>query len=105
MFVKATNNNNVTTMLPVFFYYQPPVSYVTSQYFNTTLSGKLSNLTMQTNQTLTGYYTAGMGNTALAIAIVAFLLSIVALALAFRKPKQPKEPVTTPEEKKEEPKQ
>ncbi len=105
VFVVATNNNNVTTMLPVFFYYQPSVSYVTSQYFNSTLSSKLANLTMQTNQTLSGYYTAGMGNTALAIAIIAFILSIVALALSFRKPKQPKTTVTTPEEKKEEQKQ
>jgi len=105
VFVVATNNNNVTTMLPVFFYYQPSANYVTSQYFNTTLSSKLANLTMQTNQTLSGYYTAGMGNTALALAIVALILAIVALALSFRKPKQPKETVTTPEEKKEEQKQ
>ncbi|MGC9138507.1 MAG: ABC transporter substrate-binding protein [Thermoplasmata archaeon] len=99
VFVSVTNNNNVTTVLPVFFYYQP-VTYVSSGYFNSTLSGKLGSLSSQLNHTLAGYFGSTMGYVALVLEIIAFIVAIVALALSMRKPKQP-EVKQTPEEKKE----
>lgn len=105
VFVSVTDNNNVTTILPVFFYYQP-VTYVSSGYFNNTLSSKLSDLSTHFNQTVsTGYFTNTMGNTSLIIGILAFIISLVALVLSMRRPKQPEVRQTaeekTSEEKKE----
>ncbi|MGB9815962.1 MAG: hypothetical protein ACPLVI_08570, partial [Thermoplasmata archaeon] len=97
VFVSVTNNNNVTTILPVFFYYQP-VTYVSSGYFNNTLSSKLGGLSTQFNNTLTGYFNNTMGYASLLIGLLAFILAIVALVLSMRKQKQP-EVKQTPEEK------
>ncbi|MEM3932636.1 MAG: hypothetical protein QXF22_02645, partial [Thermoplasmata archaeon] len=97
VFVSVTNNNNVTTILPVFFYYQP-VTYVSSGYFNNTLSSKLGGLSTQFNNTLTGYFNNTMGYSSLLIGLLAFIIAIVALVLSMRKPKPP-EVKKTPEEK------
>ncbi len=97
VFVSVTNNNNVTTILPVFFYYQP-VTYVSSGYFNSTLSSKLGGLSTHFNNTLTGYFNNTMGYASLLIGLLAFIIAIVALVLSMRKPKQP-EVKKTPEEK------
>ncbi|MGC8663662.1 MAG: ABC transporter substrate-binding protein [Thermoplasmata archaeon] len=101
VFVNATNNNNVTTITPQFFYYQPPVSYVTSTQFNSTVT-HLNSTLVKTNTTMTkslsNYFSTSAGYTSLVLGILAIIIALIALALAARKPKKPgvKE---TPEEK------
>ena len=103
VFVTATNNNNVTVMLPQFFYYQPPVSYVTTTQFNSTVSSLNTSLT-STNTTLShslsNYFSNSAGYTSMVLGILALIIALVALALAARKPKKP-EVKETPEEKSE----
>ncbi|MGC8565612.1 MAG: hypothetical protein ACP5LV_04225, partial [Thermoplasmata archaeon] len=103
VFVTATNNNNVTVMLPQFFYYQPPVSYVTTTQFNSTVSSLNTSLT-STNTTLShslsNYFSNSAGYTSMVLGIIALIIALVALALAARKPKKP-EVKETPEEKSE----
>lgn len=95
VFISVTNNNNVTTITPVFFYYQP-VTYVSSGYFNNTLSSKLGVLNSQLNQTLSGYFSSSFGFASFVLIIIAFIISIVALVISVRKPK------LKPEEEKKE---